>query len=153
VNLDIRRRIFGGSSTICRSAAAHTPSRSLPPAARRLRSVSVVLRRHLRNTANSRPFRKALHSPCPKQAIPTPQHQQPGSAVTRVTILLMESHSRFFRLVDEIVGDLVDAIYDFDANQGLEPVERLKPDWVVVDLEAPATDGFALVRRLASEYS
>ena len=68
-----------------------------------------------------------------------------------VRVLTVDDHVPFL----EVAHDLIDAMAGFEpageapsAAEGLEAIERLSPDLVLVDVHMPEVDGIELTRRI-----
>jgi DNA-binding NarL/FixJ family response regulator len=70
----------------------------------------------------------------------------------RTTVLIVDDHADFRRsasaLLDADGFDVVGAAADADA--ALAAVERLRPEVVLLDIQLPGLDGFAVAERLAA---
>jgi DNA-binding NarL/FixJ family response regulator len=70
----------------------------------------------------------------------------------RRTVLIVDDHADFRRsasaLLDAEGFDVVGAAADADA--ALDAIERLRPEVVLLDIQLPGLDGFAVAERLAA---
>jgi CheY-like chemotaxis protein len=69
----------------------------------------------------------------------------------RRSVLIVDDHEDFRRSAAALLGaegfDVVGAAADGDA--AVEAVERLRPEVVLLDIQLPGADGFAVAERLA----
>ena len=68
-------------------------------------------------------------------------------------LLIVEDNASMRRLIKSIVFDLVDEILECgDGSDVLSAYEKHLPEWILMDVKMPRTDGIAASRRLLAQY-
>lgn len=68
-------------------------------------------------------------------------------------LLIVEDNLEMRRLIVHVVRKLSDAIFECeDGAQALSAYREHQPDWVLMDIEMPQTDGISATREITSTF-
>lgn len=68
-------------------------------------------------------------------------------------LLIVENNTEMRRLIAQIVRKLSDAIFECnDGAQALTAYREHLPDWVLMDIEMPETDGISATRQIIAAF-
>ena len=70
-----------------------------------------------------------------------------------MTLLIVENNLEMRRLIVQIVRKLSDAIFECeDGAEALTAYRRHNPDWVLMDIEMPQTDGISATQQIIAAF-
>src|SRR5215510_7107326 len=70
-----------------------------------------------------------------------------------IKVLIVDDSSAMRRLLRSIVGEWAEVFECEDGAQALSCYERVRPDWVLMDIRMPGTNGIEATRRILASHA
>jgi len=68
-------------------------------------------------------------------------------------VLIVEDNSAMRRLLRSIVGEWAEVFECEDGTEALSCYERVRPEWVLMDIRLPGINGIEATRRILASYA
>ena len=71
----------------------------------------------------------------------------------RMRILITDDHAEMRLLIKTLIGDLAEGIIECaNGSEALDAYRQQKPDWVIMDVKMPVTDGISATRQIKAAF-
>jgi CheY-like chemotaxis protein len=78
-----------------------------------------------------------------------PSRSAGAARAGRLTVLLVDDNAGMRAFVRSLVEEVTPVVYEAeDGESALDAYSRLRPDWVLMDIEMPGMDGIATTRAM-----
>ena len=68
-------------------------------------------------------------------------------------ILITDDHAEMRLLIKTLIGDLAEGIIECaNGSEALDNYREQKPDWVIMDVKMPVTDGISATRQIKAAF-
>jgi len=71
----------------------------------------------------------------------------------RMRILITDDHAEMRLLIKSLIGDLAEVVSECaNGSEALDSYREQQPDWVIMDIKMPVTDGISATRQIKAAF-